>query len=64
MRAWSATPSELKIEPALAKSWEIVSPTVWRFKLRQGVKFHNGDPFTADDVMASLDARQRTRPRR
>jgi peptide/nickel transport system substrate-binding protein len=45
---------ELKIEPALAESWETVSPTLWRFKLRQGVKFHNGNPFTADDVIASL----------
>jgi peptide/nickel transport system substrate-binding protein len=45
---------DLKIEPALAESWETVSPTQWRFKLRKGVKFHNGDPFTADDVIASL----------
>src|SRR4051795_12885702 len=41
----------LKIVPALAESWETVSPTKWRFHLRKGVKFHNGDPFTADDVL-------------
>ncbi len=45
---------DLTIEPALATSWEIVSPTVWRFKLREGVTFHNGNAFTADDVLASL----------
>lgn len=45
---------DLQIEPALAESWETLSPTVWRFKLRKGVKFHNGDPFTADDVLASF----------
>jgi len=45
---------DLKIEPALAQSWETVTPTTWRFHLRKGVTFHNGDPFTADDVLASL----------
>jgi len=44
----------LKLAPSLAESWEVVEPTVWRFKLRHGVKFHNGDDFTADDVVASL----------
>lgn len=45
---------ELKIEPALAESWEIVDATTWRFHLRRGVTFHNGNPFTADDVVASI----------
>ena len=44
----------LEIEPALATAWEIVAPDRWRFTLRQGVTFHNGAPFTADDVVASL----------
>ncbi len=46
---------ELKVEPALAESWEVVDPTTWRFHLRKGVKFHNGNPFTADDVVASIN---------
>jgi peptide/nickel transport system substrate-binding protein len=46
---------ELEILPALAESWEIVEPTRWRFKLREGVKFHNGNDFTADDVVFSAD---------
>ncbi|MEQ9333231.1 ABC transporter substrate-binding protein [Thalassobaculum sp.] len=43
----------LQIQPALAESWEIVEPTRWRFHLRKGVKFHNGNDFTADDVLFS-----------
>jgi peptide/nickel transport system substrate-binding protein len=44
---------DLKLEPALATEWSTIDPTTWRFKLRQGVKFHDGTPFTADDVMFS-----------
>ena len=46
---------ELKIVPALAESWETLTPTHWRFHLRKNVKFHNGDPFTADDVIFSAE---------
>src|SRR6266481_8909188 len=46
---------DLKIIPALAESWETPEPTRWRFHLRKGVKFQNGDPFTADDVVFSAN---------
>src|SRR6201992_795294 len=49
----TARDKDLKIIPALAESWETPEPTRWRFHLRQGVKFQNGDPFTADDVVFS-----------
>jgi peptide/nickel transport system substrate-binding protein len=45
----------LKIEPALATSWDILDDKItWRFHLRKGVRFHNGNAFTAEDVAASL----------
>ena len=43
----------LKVEPALATSWEQPNTTTWRFHLRPGVKFHEGQNFTADDVVFS-----------
>lgn len=46
---------DLTIAPELAESWEMISPTQWRFHLRQGVSFHDGSPFTADDVIFSAD---------
>jgi len=46
---------ELDIQPALAERWEIVEPTRWRFHLRKGVKFHNGNDFTADDVLFTAE---------
>ncbi len=46
---------DLKIIPGLAESWEVLEPTRWRFHLRKGVKFHDGTPFVADDVLFSLD---------
>ena len=41
--------------PGLATSWELIEPTVMELKLREGVKFHNGDEMTADDVVFSLN---------
>jgi peptide/nickel transport system substrate-binding protein len=46
---------ELKPVPLLAERWENVNPTTWRFYLRRGVKFHNGDGFDAQDVKYSFD---------
>src|SRR5213083_1798185 len=45
----------LKPKPMLATSWKIVNDTTWEFALRQNVKFHNGEPFTAASVKATFD---------
>src|SRR4029078_12319466 len=42
------------IEPALAVSWQPVDARRWRFKLRPNVKFHHGEPFTADGDVVSI----------
>jgi peptide/nickel transport system substrate-binding protein len=46
--------AKYEVEPSLATKWTYISPTQVRFELRKGVKFHDGSPFTADDVVFSF----------
>lgn len=47
--------ANMKVVPQLAESWKILDDTTWEFRLRRGVKFHNGDDFTAEDVKFTLE---------
>ncbi|HUG20961.1 ABC transporter substrate-binding protein [Piscinibacter sp.] len=46
---------QYRLEPGLALSWQAIDPKTWRFKLRPGVTFHDGSPFTADDAVFSIE---------
>jgi peptide/nickel transport system substrate-binding protein len=44
-----------KLYPGLATEWKLEGQTTWRFKVRSGVKFHNGDPFSSADAKFSIE---------
>jgi peptide/nickel transport system substrate-binding protein len=47
--------SSYEIEPSLAIGWQLIDPTTWQFDLRRRVRFHDGTPSTAQDVVFSLN---------
>jgi peptide/nickel transport system substrate-binding protein len=53
--ALTQTLGNSKLAPDLAESWKTIADDVWEFKLRPGVVFHNGTPFTADDFAFTVE---------
>ena len=51
--------ADYTLKPGLATSWQQTDPMTWRFHLRQGVKWHDGSPFTVDDVVYTWGTRQK-----
>ncbi|MCP3021556.1 ABC transporter substrate-binding protein [Cupriavidus basilensis] len=47
--------ADSKIIPGLAESWKLVNNLTWEFKIRKGVKFHDGSELTTDDIVWSLE---------
>lgn len=47
--------NDMKLRPNLATEWKMLNDTTWQFKLRPDVKWHNGDPFTAEDVKFTIE---------
>jgi peptide/nickel transport system substrate-binding protein len=46
---------KLEVHPSLAESWQRIDANTWEFQLRRGVRFHDGSPFTAADLVASVN---------
>ena len=53
-RNFDEDPEGAELRPAIATSWERTDPLTWRFTIREGVTFHNGEPLTAEDVAFSI----------
>ena len=50
--------NDYKLEAGLATSWKALDPVTWQFKLRPGVKWHDGVPFTSDDLLFTVNVSQ------
>src|SRR6476469_2724341 len=47
--------ADLRIKPSLATGWTVIDERTWEFQLRRDVRFHDGSPFTADDVIFTIE---------
>src|SRR5207247_11411032 len=54
-RLLTRDPQTMELKPLLAESWRNVNPTTWEVKLRRGIKFHNGEEFTAESVKFTIE---------